>query len=190
MSSKLRVLVTYTDMEGRTIHVPTPTMTVEVECPYIQGGGEMEEEMLLSVSETGLGSTGRRVFDYGMDVDHEDLYSLAVELVSEQGAMKVLDIKDESLMRAEAWFLGTGEGSSSQVLVRVADHGADHMLELFVTSDDGTVTTGLLTHLAGETMDRAASSMPGKRVERVRDAATLEEISVWPTLLDYRIMGE
>jgi hypothetical protein len=190
MSSSVRVLATYTDMEGRTIHVPSPTQTVDVECPYIEGGGEMDEEKLLSVSEKGLGFTGRRVFNYGMDVDHQELYGIAVRLVVEQGPMKVIDLDDESLMRAEAWFLGTGEGGSPQVLVRASSHGADHLLELFVTSDDGAVATGLLTHLATEVMDEAASKMPGKRVERVRDAATLEEIAIWPSLLDYKVMGE
>jgi len=189
-SSTIRMLGTYTDMEGRTVHVPTPTMPVDVECPYIEGGGEMDEERLLSLSETGLGFTGRRVFNYGLDVDHQDIYRIAVDLVGERGPMKVMDLNDESLMRAEAWFLGTGEGGAPQVLVRVSSHGTDYLLELFVTSDDGAVATGLLTHLAGEVMDRAASKMPGKRVERVRDAATLEDIAIWPSLLDYKIMGD
>jgi hypothetical protein len=47
-----------------------------------------------------------------------------------------------------------------------------------------------LTHLATEVMDSAASGMPGKRVERVRDAATLDEMAVWPSLLDYKVMGD
>ncbi|UCC92313.1 MAG: PKD domain-containing protein [Thermoplasmata archaeon] len=190
MSSTVRVMVTYTDREGRTVHVPAPTMPVEVECPYIEAGTDMDEERLISMSEKGLGFIGRRVFNYGMDVDHQDLYGIAVGLVVEQGPMKVMDLDDESLMRAEAWFLGSGEGGTPQVLVRESTHGADHMLEIFVTSDDGAVATGLLTYLASEVMDTAASEMPGKRVERVRDAATLEEISVWPSLLDYKIMGE
>jgi hypothetical protein len=190
MSSTVRLLATYTDMEGRTVHVPSPTMAVDVECPYIEGGGEVDDEKILSLSERGLGFTGRRVFNYGMDVDHQELYSIVVRLVAEQGPMKVIDLDDESLMRAEAWFLGSGEGGSPQVLVRVSSHGADHLLELFVTSENGAVATGLLTHLASEAMDEAASKMPGKRVERVRDAATLEEIAVWPSLLDYKIMGE
>jgi len=61
---------------------------------------------------------------------------------------------------------------------------------VFVTSDDGAAATGLLTHLAGEVLDAAASAMPGKRVERVRDSATLEEMAVWPSLLDYKVMGD
>jgi hypothetical protein len=190
MSSNVRMVATYTDMEGRTVHVPTPTLPVAVECPHIEPGSDIDEEGLASLSERGLGFSGRRVFDHGMDVDYKELYSVAVGLVSEQGPMKVMDLDDDSLMRSEAWFLGSGEGGSPRVLVRVSCHGADHMLELFVTSDDGQVATGLLTHLAGELMDAAASRMPGKRVERVRDGPTLEEISVWPTLLDYRIMGE
>ncbi len=190
MSSTLRVMMTYTDMEGRTVHVPSPTIPVEVECPYIEAGVDMDEERLLGLSEHGLGFTGRRVFDHGMDVDYRRLYSIAVKLVSEQGLMKVMDLVDDSLMRAEAWFLGIGKGGSHQVLVRVSSHGADHLLEVFVTSDVGSVATGLLTHLADGILDTAASEIPGKRVERVRDSATLEEISVWPSLLDYKVMGD
>ena len=104
--------------------------------------------------------------------------------------MKIIELGDESLMRAEAWFIGSGEGGSPQVLVRVSSHGADHLTEVFVTSDDGPTATGLLTYLAGEFLDSAASDMPGKRIERVRDSATLEEIAVWPSLLDYKVMGE
>jgi hypothetical protein len=190
MSSSIRVMATYTDLEGRTVQVPSPTIPVRVECPRIEGGGEIDEERLLNLSERGLGIDGRRVFDHGMDVDHRKLYKLAVGLVSEQGPMKVIDLVDDSLMRAEAWFLGSGQGGASQVLVRVSSHGADHLLDVFVTSDDGEVATGLLTHIGGEILDRAASEMPGKRVERVRSSATLEEISVWPSLLDYKVMGD
>ncbi len=190
MSSALRVLATYTDMEGRTVHVPSPSMPVDVECPYIEPGVEMDEDALLSLSEAGLGFTGRRVFTHGLDVDHQELYDIAVRLVDEQGPMKVLDLDDTSLMRAEAWFLGSGEGGTPRVLVRVSSHGADHMLDVFATSEDGATVTGLLTHLATEILDRAASKMPGKRVEKVKDSATLEEVAVWPSLLDYKIMGD
>jgi len=190
MSSTVRLMASYTDMEGRSVHVPSPTLPVAVECPHIEEGGSMEEERLLAASESGLGFMGRRIFNYGMDVDHKALFDLAVGLVASLGPVKVLSLEDDSLMRAEAWFLGKDEGGRSQLLVRVSSHGADHMLELFVTSDDGNAATGLLTHLGGELMDSAASSMPGKRVERVRDAATLEEMAVWPTLLDYKVMGE
>ncbi len=190
MSSNIRVMMNYTDVEGRTIHVPTRSIPVAVECPYIEAGGDVDEDRLLSMSEDGLGSSGRRVYNYGLDVDHLDLFKIAVRLVVERGPMKVMDLEDESLMRAEAWFIGSGEGGSPKVLMRVSSHGADHLLELFVTSDDGATATGLLTYLSGEIMDTAASEMPGKRVERVRDPATLEEISVWPSLLDYKVMGE
>jgi hypothetical protein len=190
VSSGVRMVATYTDMEGRTVHVPSPNVPVDVECPRIEPGSDIDEDGLATLSERGLGFSGRRVFEHGMDVDHKELYSIAVSLVPEQGPMKVMDLEDDSLMRSEAWFLGSGEGGSPRILVRVSSHGADHLLEVFVTSDDGAAATGLLTHLAGELMDGAASAMTGKRVERVRDAATLDEISVWPTLLDYRIMGE
>jgi hypothetical protein len=190
MSSTLRLLATYTDMEGRTVHVPSPTMPVDVECPHIEAGGDVDDDKLLALSESGLGFSGRKVFDHGMDVDAGALFSIAVKLVVEQGPIKVLELDDQSLMRAEAWFIGSGEGGTPQVLIRVSSHGADHMLEIFVTSDDGATATGLLTYLAGEFMDRTASQMPGRRVERVRDAATLEEISIWPSLLDYKVMGD
>jgi hypothetical protein len=190
VSSGIRMVATYTDMEGRTVHVPSPNFPVDVECPQLEPGSDIDEENLATLSDQGLGFSGRRVFEHGIDVERKDLYSLAVSLVPEQGPMKVMDLEDDSLMRSEAWFLGSGEGGSPRILVRVSSHGTDHLLEVFVTSDDGAAAIGLLTHLAGELMDEAASAMPGKRVERVRDAATLDEISVWPTLLDYRIMGE
>jgi len=125
-----------------------------------------------------------------MDVDMKDLFDIAVRLVVEQGPMKVISLEDESLMRSEAWFLASGVGGVPTVMTRVSAHGVDHLLELFVTSDDGATATGLLTHLASELLDAVASEMPGKRVEKVRDAATLEDIAVWPSLLDYKIMDE
>jgi hypothetical protein len=190
MSSKIRAVATYTDVEGQQVTVPAKTVPIEVECPYIEPGGEMDEARLLTMSEEGLGQSGLRVFTYGIDVDRNALFKMAVQLVVERGPMKVLELDDESLMRSEAWFLGSGEGGTPRVLVRVASHGADHLLELFVTSDHGATATGLLTFLAGEFMDTAASEMPGKRVERVRDATTLEDVAAWPSLLDYKIMGE
>jgi hypothetical protein len=190
ISSNITVIVNYTDVEGRTVHVPSRKLPVAVECPYIEPLGEVDEERLLSISEDGLGFSGRRVFNHGLDVDHRALLDIAIRLTMERGPMKVIELEDESLMRAEAWFMGSGEGGSPRVLARVSSHGADHLLEVFVTSDDGPTATGLLTFLASEILDTAASELPGKRVERVRDSATLEEISVWPSLLDYKVMGE
>ncbi|NOQ54740.1 MAG: hypothetical protein GQ558_09080, partial [Thermoplasmata archaeon] len=190
ISSNLNVMATYTDVEGRSVHVPARTIPVAVECPYIEAGTDIEEDRLLSMAEEGLGHSGHRVFNYGLDVDHQDLFEIATRMVVELGAMKVLELDDTSLMRGEAWFLASGEGGTPKVLVRVSSHGADHLLEIFVTSDDGATATGLLTFLAGDILDAAATDMPGKRVERVRDAATLEEMAVWPSLLDYKVMGE
>jgi hypothetical protein len=190
LSSVIKLLATYTDREGNTVHVPARALAVNVECPYIVPGTEMGQETLLSLSEEGLGFTGRRVFVHGLDVDRLDLFKLAVTVVATQGPMKVLELDDESLMRAEAWFLGSGEGGAPRVLVRVSSHGTDHLVELFITSDDGPTATGLLTYLAGEFIDTAASEFPGKRIERVRDVATLEDVEAWPSLLDYKIMGE
>ena len=190
ISSNLNVMATYTDVEGRSVHVPARTIPVAVECPYIEAGTDIEEDRLLSMAEEGLGHSGHRVFNYGLDVDHQDLFEIATRRVVELGAMKVLELDDTSLMREEAWFLASGEGGTPRILVRVSSHGADHLLEVFVTSDDGATATGLLTFLAGDILDAAATDMPGKRVERVRDAATLEEMAVWPSLLDYKVMGE
>jgi hypothetical protein len=190
ISSSITTGATYTDVEGRKVHVPGKPLTLEVSCPYIEPGGEVGEEQLLNMSEDGLGETGRRVFTYGIDVDRDNLFMLALRLVTESGPMKVMEIADDSLMRKEAWFLGSGEGGTPRVMVRISLHGADHLLELFLTSDDGATATGLLTYLAGEFLDTASSEMPGKRVERVREASTLEDIAAWPSLLDYKIMGE
>ena len=93
-------------------------------------------------------------------------------------------------MRSEAWFVASGVGGEPTVMTRVSAHGVDHLLELFVTSDDGATATGLLTHLASELLDAVANEIPGKRVEKVRDEATLEDMAVWPSLLDYKIMDE
>jgi hypothetical protein len=190
MSSKVRLMATYTDMEGRSVNVPSLTKMVNVECPYLEFAGDVDEENLLEVHETGLGYSGHRVFDYGMDVDRKALFELAVRLVVEQGPMKVLSLEDDSLMRSEAWFVASGAGGQPTVMTRVSSHGADHLLEIFVTSDDGATATGLLTHLATEVVDAAATEMKGKRVEKVRDAATLDDIAVWPSLLDYKVMDE
>ena len=190
ISSNLNVMATYTDVEGRNVHVPARAIPVAVECPYIEEGTPIEEDRLLSMAENGLGHSGHRVFNYGLDVDHQDLFKIATRRVVQLGPMKVLELDDTSLMRVEAWFLGSGEGGTPKILIRVSSHGADHLLEVFVTSDDGATTTGLLTFLVGEILDAAATDMPGRRVERVRDAATLEEISVWPSLLDYKVMED
>ena len=190
MASKVRLMVTYTDMEGRSVSVPSLSIAVNVECPYLEFAGDVDEENLLAVHETGLGFSGHRVFDHGMDVDMKELFDIAVRLVVEQGPMKVISLEDESLMRSEAWFVASGVGGEPTVMTRVSAHGVDHLLELFVTSDDGATATGLLTHLASELLDAVANEIPGKRVEKVRDAATLEDIAVWPSLLDYKIMDE
>ena len=190
ISSNLNAMATYTDVEGRSVYVPARTIAVSVECPYVEAGKDVQEERLLAMSEEGLGSSGHRVFNYGLDVDHQDLFKIAMRRVVQLGPMKVLELDDTSLMRAEAWFLGAGEGGTPTILVRVSSHGADHLLEVFVTSDDGATATGLLTFLAGEILDAAATDMPGRRVEKVRDVATLEEISVWPSLLDYKVMED
>jgi len=190
MASKVRLMVTYTDMEGRSVSVPSLSMAVDVECPYLEFAGDVDDENLLAVHETGLGFSGHRVFDHGMDVDMKELFDIAVRLVVEHGPMKVISLEDESLMRSEAWFVASGAGGEPTVMTRVSAHGVDHLLELFVTSDDGATATGLLTHLATTLLDAVATEMPGKRVEKVRDAATLDDISVWPSLLDYKVMDE
>lgn len=190
ISSIMRVMGMYTDSEGLTVYVPSRGLPVRVECPFIEAGGQVDEGRVLAMAEEGLGHKGFRVLTHGIDVDHLDLFKMAVRLVGEKGPIKVIDLDDETLMRAEAWFLGSGHGGAPQVLIRVSSHGADRLMELFVTSDDGATTTGLLTHLMGEVLDKAASEMPGKRVERVKEASTLDEIEVWPTLLDYKVMGE
>jgi len=156
----------------------------------MEAGTEVQEERLLAMSEEGLGSSGHRVFNYGLDVDRQDLFKIALRRVVQLGPMKVIELEDDSLMRAEAWFLGVGDGGSPKILIRVSSHGADHLLEVFVTSEDGPTATGLLAFLTGDILDAAGTDMPGRRVEKVRDAATLEEISVWPSLLDYKVMGE
>ncbi|MCJ2540172.1 MAG: hypothetical protein LN414_02755, partial [Candidatus Thermoplasmatota archaeon] len=190
MASKVRLMVKYTDMEGRSVSVPSLSIAVDVESPYLEFAGDVDDENLLAVHETGLGFSGHRVFDHGMDVDMKELFDIAVRLVVEHGPMKVISLEDESLMRSEAWFVASGVGGEPSVMTRVSAHGVDHLLELFVTSDDGATATGLLTHLATELLDAVATEMPGKRVEKVRDAATLEDIAVWPSLLDYKIMDE
>ena len=123
-------------------------------------------------------------------MDNLDLYKIARKSIAELGPLMVLELDDTSLKRAEAWFLGSGDEGSPEILIRVSSHGTDRLLEVFVTSDDGATVTGLLTFLTGEILNAAATEMRGRRVERVRDAATLEEISVWPSLLDYKVMGD
>ncbi|MCK4970134.1 MAG: hypothetical protein KAS77_06395, partial [Thermoplasmata archaeon] len=112
ISSNLNVMATYTDVEGRSVHVPARSIPVAVECPYIEAGTDIEEDRLLSMAEEGLGHSGHRVFNYGLDVDHQDLFKIAKRRVAQLGAMKVLELDDTSLMRVEAWFLGSGEGGT------------------------------------------------------------------------------
>jgi len=190
ISSNINVMATYTDVEGRSIHVPARAIPAVVESPKVEAGTDIQDDRLLSMSEDGLGSSGHSVLNYGLDVDDMDMYKIARKSVVELGPLMVLELDDTSLMRAEAWFIGSGEGGSPEILIRVSSHGTDRLLEVFVTSDDGATVTGLLAFLTGEIINAAVTEMSGRRVERVRDAATLEEISVWPSLLDYKVMGD
>jgi PKD repeat protein len=190
ISSNIDAVGEYTDIEGRQVVVPAKPMPIEVECPYVGPGLAPNDEELLELAADGLSHQGRRAFVHGMEVPREDIFKLAVRKAAETGAAKVKELDEPKLMRSEAWLMGVGEGGTPRILVRISSHGTDSIIEVFVASADSAIATGLLTHITTEVVDAVASEFKGLGFDRIRDTATLEDLEVWPSLLDYSIEGE
>ncbi len=133
----------------------------------------------------------RFLHDHALDAPRGDFHDLAVRKAKDAGLALVRELDEPELMRKETWLLGEGSAvPPSKVLVRVSTHGTDHLLEVFVASDDAASVVGLLGHLSMELLDSVRSGMPGAAFDRLRDPRMLSDLEVWPTLLEYAVEGD
>ena len=191
LSSQVVVTASYTDPEGRRVVVPARPAQVDVRPPELRPAGALPDKGLVGMAAGGLVHSGRRAFSHALDAPRGDFHDIAVRKAKETGLAVVRELDEPELMRKETWLLGEGSGGPpSKVLVRVSTHGTDHMLEVFVASDDAASVVGLLGHLSMELLDSVRSGMPGAAFDRLRDPRMLSDLEVWPTLLEYAVEGD
>jgi hypothetical protein len=191
LSSQVAVTANYTDPEGRHVVVPARPAQVDVRPPRLRPAGALPDMGLVDMASGGLAHAGRRAFSHALDGPRGEIHDLAVRKAKEAGLALVRELDEPELMRKETWLLGEGAGGPpSRVLARVSSHGTDHVLEVFVASDDAASVVGLLGHLSMELLDSVRSGMPGADFDRLRDPRLLNDLEVWPTLLEYAVEGD